>query len=233
MPIYQLEQNDTWFPTREEYEGDIVAVGGDLLPERLLTAYHMGIFPWYNDPGEIMWWCPEERCVLLNDEVRISHSMRNVFNARKFEIRMDTCFDRVMEECRARDRKDHTWILDEIKSAYLNLHEAGLAHSVEVWQGKELVGGLYGVSLGHVFFGESMFSIAPNSSKFAFISLARILNEMGWKLMDCQVPTEHLMSLGARSMERNDFLNLLEEELKHPTLLGPWTELPMQFKNIS
>lgn len=229
MPIYRLEQNDTWFPTREEYEGDIVAVGGDLLPERLITAYHMGIFPWYNDPGEIMWWCPEIRCVLFNDEVRVSHSMKSVFNSGKFRWTMDTCFDRVMEECRARDRKENTWILDEIKSAYLTLHEAGLAHSVEVWQGQELVGGLYGVSIGHVFFGESMFSIVPNSSKFAFISLANMLHSMGWKLMDCQVPTEHLLSLGAHSLSREPFLNLLEEELKHPTLLGLWTERAAEF----
>ncbi len=232
MPVYQLEPNDTWFPPREEYEGDIVAFGGDLRPERLLTAYHMGIFPWYNDPGEILWWCPEERCILFNDEVRVSHSMRNVFNSGKFEIRMDTCFEKVMEECRSRERKDNTWILDEIKSAYQQLHESGLAHSVEVWQENKLVGGLYGVSIGHVFFGESMFSIVPNSSKFAFISLAGILNQMGWAIMDCQVPTEHLTSLGARTVSRNDFLNVLEEQLKHPTLLGPWTHLPSQFSKL-
>jgi leucyl/phenylalanyl-tRNA---protein transferase len=221
MAVYQLD-NEIWFPSPDEYDSDIVAVGGDLRAERLLTGYSMGIFPWYNDPGEIIWWCPAERCLLMTDHVHISHSMRNVFNRNEYRFSMDTAFREVMEGCRGGDREGETWILDEMLEAYCHLHELGYAHSVEVWKDNALVGGLYGVSLGHVFFGESMFSRSPNSSKAALIWLSQHLKANGWKMIDCQVHTDHLESLGGEVYGRKEFLALLDVEMKYPTLRGNW-----------
>jgi leucyl/phenylalanyl-tRNA--protein transferase len=222
MPIYQLPQDEYWFPPESEYSDDIVAVGGDLNPQRLLLAYRRGIFPWYNEPGEIIWWCPEVRCVQFTDEVKISHSMRNTFNKGTFRITMDKAFTQVIEGCREGIRENATWLFDEMAEAYTALHEQGYAHSVEVWQGRKLVGGLYGLSLGHVFFGESMFSRVPNSSKAAFIRLSQYLNENGWKILDCQVVTDHLTSLGASAVSREIFLPLLQHELQYPDSIGKW-----------
>lgn len=223
MPIYRLDE-ELWFPASSEYESDVVAVGGDIKLERILLGYSMGIFPWYNDPEEKLWWCPEERCLFRTDQVHVSHSMRNVLNKGIYRVTYDTCFRAVMEGCRSGDREGETWILDEIVDAYCDLHEQGLCHSVEVWEGDELVGGLYGGSLGRMFFGESMFSKRPNASKTGLIHLARRLNEKGWTYIDCQVFTEHLGSLGGFKMPRPEFLKLLDVELKYPTWQGPWTE---------
>lgn len=221
MPVYLLDSN-AWFPPPSEYSQDVVAIGGDLHPERLLLGYTMGIFPWYNEPGEIMWWCPEVRSVLYFDHLRISHSMRNEIRQRRYRISTDTAFRDVLEGCRGGVRIGNTWLIDEMVEAYTELHQRGLAHSVEVWDRSELVGGLYGISLGHVFFGESMFSRKPNTSKLAFIWLSQQLQKLGWKMMDCQVPTEHLESLGASKVERSNFLSQLDIELKYPTMNGPW-----------
>lgn len=223
MPIYMLN-HELWFPAEEEYGGDIVAVGGDLSLERIITGYSMGIFPWYNVPGEIVWWCPEERCLINVNQLRISHSMRNELNKNRYRVTYDTCFREVMEGCRWGPREGETWILDEVLEAYCSLHEKGLCHSVEVWEGDALVGGLYGGSLGRMFFGESMFSKRPNASKVGLIHLARRLQALGWQWIDCQVYTEHLGSLGAQTMLRADFLHLLQIELKYPTWKGAWTE---------
>lgn len=223
MPIYLLPEDEHWFPPVEEFSDDVVAVGGDLDPDRLLTGYKRGIFPWYNTPGEIIWWCPEVRCVLFTDEVRISHSMRNTFNKGKYKVTMDEAFHEVIEGCREGDRENATWLFDEMFEAYTDLHKLGYAHSVEVWENDRLVGGLYGLSMGHVFYGESMFSRAPDSSKTAFIKLAQYMHQYGWKILDCQVVTDHLKSLGARGVPRKEFLTMLSQELQYPDVLGKWS----------
>jgi leucyl/phenylalanyl-tRNA--protein transferase len=224
MPIYQLMEDDLWFPGPDEYEGDIVAVGGDLQPRRLIQGYCQGIFPWYNDPGEMIWWCPEERCVLFLDDVQISHSMRNIFNKKQFQFTMDTNYAGVLEGCRGGDREGATWLIDEMVDANLKLHRLGVSHSVEVWQDGELVGGLYGGSIGQVFFGESMFSRVPNSSKAAFILLAHHMKRMGWNMLDCQVYTPHLGSMGATTIPRDEFLKKLNHAISGHTVRGSWTE---------
>ncbi len=221
MPIYQLD-DDIWFPPHGASEIDILAVGGDLKAERLITAYASGIFPWYDEPGEIYWWSPHARCILFTQELRVSKSMRNVLNRRDFRVTMDTSFNAVVEGCRSGERVNNTWIHNEVVAAYKELFALGLAHSVEVWRDNKLIGGLYGVSLGHAFFGESMFTTENNASKIALIYLSRWMKEMGWKLIDCQVYNDHLGSLGAKNIPREDFLSLLEIELKYPTLKGPW-----------
>ncbi len=222
MPIYRLPDDEIWFPDPSEYEGDIIAVGGGLEAERLLHAYSIGIFPWYNEPDEIIWWCPEQRCVLFLDEIKISRSMRNVMNQRIFRVTTDRAFDEVIEGCRSGERKDATWLIDEMADAYRDLFRKGYAHSVEVWHEGVLVGGLYGVSLGHMFFGESMFTKMSNSSKIGFIALVQHLKSKGFKVIDCQVYNNHLGSLGARNIPRMDFLQLLKEELQFNTLKGLW-----------
>jgi len=224
MPLFRLHDQRIYFPDPRESPSDVVAFGGDLTPERLVMAYSQGIFPWYNQPGLIRWWSPAERCIMLTNEVRVSHSMRNFFNKTPVRITMDQAFKEVILGCREGERDGATWILDEIVDAYVAMHELGLAHSVEVWEGDALVGGLYGMSLGHAFFGESMFSRRSNASKSALIALSHHLLSMDWKLIDCQVHNEHLESLGAVLMERADFLDFLQEELSHPTLRGNWDE---------
>lgn len=222
MPIYMLD-DEIWFPPHGESDSDIMAIGGDLSEARLITAYANGIFPWYDDPDEILWWSPKARCVLFLDELKISKSMRNVRNRGIYTCTMDQAFIDVVEGCRSGDREGQTWIHDEVIAAYSKLFDLGLAHSVEVWLEGQLVGGLYGISLGHMFFGESMFSKAPNSSKLGFITLCEKLKAKGWKVIDCQIYNDHLGSLGARDIPREEFLNLLEIELKYPTEQGRWS----------
>lgn len=223
MPIYRLDKNEIWFPPHGESDNDVMAVGGDLTPERLITAYANGIFPWYEDETEILWWSPLERCVIFTEELKVSKSMRNILNRNVYHVTMDTAFQQVMEGCRGGERENNTWIHDEVVDAFCKLNEIGLAHSVEVWKDNELVGGLYGVSLGRAFFGESMFSKEPNTSKIALIKLNDRLKSKGWKFIDCQIYNDHLASLGARNISREEFLKMLEVELKYPTEQGRWT----------
>jgi leucyl/phenylalanyl-tRNA--protein transferase len=222
MPIYQLHPKHVGFPPRSEFDHDMVAVGGDLCLERLLEAYSRGVFPWYNVPGELHWHSPEQRCVLPVAEVSVSHSMRSLLNKAFFTFTMDTEFTRVMEACREGERVGQTWIHDEIVESYSKLHRFGVAHSLEVWCEGALVGGLYGVSLGSLFFGESMFSRAPNASKAALIALCRFLPKLNIELIDCQVPNEHLLSMGALEWSRDHFLDVLEVAMQNNTELGSW-----------
>lgn len=224
MSIYSLPEDEIWFPTPDLFSDDIVAVGGDLSPERLIAAYSQGIFPWYNDPGEMVWWCPQTRCILLLNDLKISHSMRNVINKRTYRVTMDTAFGQILDGCREGMRVGQTWLIDEMVEAYTRLFNLGIAHSVEVWEEDNLVGGLYGLSMGKVFFGESMFSRKANTSKLAFISLAQFIQSKGWKMLDCQVVTDHLVSLGSSGLPRNLYLDMLKEELNHETQLGKWTD---------
>jgi leucyl/phenylalanyl-tRNA--protein transferase len=204
------------FPPADNANAEgLLAVGGDLSPERLLLAYRSGIFPWFNKDSLILWWSPDPRMVLFPQKIKISKSMRQIMSGTRFTLTRNRCFKEVMEACAEITRKgqEGTWITNSMKEAYLRLHELGFARSYEVWEDKELVGGLYGIDLGHVFCGESMFSKATNASKFAFIQLARDLEEKNYKLIDCQLYTKHLESLGAEEIPRKEFLKLLQNSI--------------------
>ncbi|WP_209401765.1 leucyl/phenylalanyl-tRNA--protein transferase [Pseudozobellia sp. WGM2] len=192
----------------------LLAVGGDLSPARLALSYRNGIFPWFNEGSLILWWSPNPRMVLIPSEVRISKSMRKVIKNENFRLTKNTCFDKVIEKCSHIKRKgqEGTWITSEMQKAYIALHENGLAQSYEVWQNGLLVGGLYGIDLGHVFCGESMFSTVSNASKFAFIKMAQEMERKQYRLIDCQLYTDHLASLGAKEMPRQEFIEILHRK---------------------
>lgn len=184
----------------------LLAIGGDLSPARLVKAYRLGIFPWYQEGQPLLWWCPDPRTILLPQRLHVSRSMHKFLRGSTFKVTFDQDFAAVMGACaEPRDYTDATWITPEMQAAYGELHRRGIAHSVEVWDADELVGGLYGVALGRVFFGESMFSRRSNASKTGFIHLVRQLDDWGFELIDCQMPTDHLFSLGAQAMGRADF----------------------------
>jgi leucyl/phenylalanyl-tRNA--protein transferase len=227
MPVYRIHEAIVFPPVEHAAKNGLLAVGGDLSPERLLAAYREGIFPWYGDGDPILWWSPDPRFVLLPDELRISRSMRQFLKKGILRITFDQAFREVIAACRKpRPGQDGSWITPEIRKAYGVLHDLGFAHSVEVWREGELVGGLYGVSLGRAFFGESMFSAIPNASKTALIALVPRLKERGFDLIDCQVETAHLAGLGARPIPRREFCVLLKESLRRETLRGSWGEWP-------
>ena len=222
-----LSKNDISFPHPELANAyGAIAMGGDLAVDRLLLAYQFGYFPWFNPDEPIIWWHPDPRFVIFTDEVRVTKSMRPYFNQEKFSLTFDKCFSVVMESCQKIKRKNQpgTWITEDIKEAYSSLHEIGIAHSVEVWEGEELVGGLYGVSLGRIFYGESMFSKSKNASKFALISLAGILEKKGFKIIDCQMPNPHLKKMGGRYISRASFLTFLRANVFVKTIRGNWNE---------
>ncbi len=226
MPVYWLAEDEISFPhPREANEDGVLAVGGDLTPERLVLAYSWGIFPWYSEGQPILWWSPDPRFVLFPDKLKVSRSMRPYFNQKKFTVTYDQHFQQIIERCRdiRRGQDFGTWITDDMVNAYVHLHELGVAHSVEVWQGTDLVGGLYGIALGKVFFGESMFSQVSNASKFGFISMVRNLHDLGFQVIDCQQETHHLESLGAEAISREDFLNILVDNQKYPLEQGQWS----------
>jgi leucyl/phenylalanyl-tRNA--protein transferase len=202
----------------------LLAVGGDLSVERLVLAYSQGIFPWYAEDDPILWWSPDPRLVLYPAELHVSRSLRKVLRQQTFVVTLDQAFSRVIRACAGNRGPDHpgTWIVPEMMAAYEALHAAGLAHSVEAWQGDMLAGGLYGVSLGGVFFGESMFTRVSNASKVALVRLVAGLRRAGFRLIDCQVTTAHLMRLGAREISRTRFMNELQRGLKSATRQGVW-----------
>ncbi len=207
-----LLTDQLFFPPINSANPDgILAVGGDLLPERLILAYKSGIFPWYNAGEPIVWWSPNPRMVLFLDELVVSKSMRNTINKNVFEITFNQDFRGVISHCQKikRDGQRGTWITNDMIEAYCKLNEMGVAKSVEVWKNKELVGGLYGIDLGNIFCGESMFSKVSNASKIAFIALVNQLKTDNYLLLDCQVYNEHLESLGCREIERDAFLKIL------------------------
>lgn len=192
-------------------EDGLLAIGGDLSTERLLLAYRSGIFPWYNEDEPICWWSPDPRFVLYPDELKISSSMKTVLQNGKFRFTTNRAFEQVIQNCKtvSRQGQDGTWISPAMQQAYTTLHQLGYAHSAETWQDGELVGGLYGIRLGGLFFGESMFSLKPNASKFAFINYVRQLQKENVQLIDCQLHTNHLESLGARMIPRELFTKIL------------------------
>ncbi len=218
MPIYQLTAELT-FPHPSLAEDGILAVGGDLSPERLILAYSNGIFPWYNEGEPIIWHAPNPRFVLKPKDLKISKSMKQVIQKNTFQVSLNQAFEQVIRNCQKvsrRGQKD-TWITEEMLEAYHRLHDLGLAHSVEVWQDHELVGGLYGINLGTVFFGESMFHKTSNASKYALIQL---IEAFPFSMIDCQVYTKHLASIGASTLSLSSFTSLLVKESKKKNLLG-------------
>jgi leucyl/phenylalanyl-tRNA---protein transferase len=223
MPIYFLGE-ELEFPSPELANADgVIAVGGDLSPQRLLNAYASGIFPWYNEGDPLVWWSPDPRSIITPGDIHISRTMKKLMERNAFQLTYDKRFEDVIENCSApRKTQAGTWITQDIKDAYSQLHELGFAHSVEVWKDEKLVGGLYGVSLGKCFFGESMFSISPNSSKYALITFTQKIFKLGFLMVDCQVPNPHLTRLGARGIPRKEFLELLERGLKFQSTIGKW-----------
>ncbi|MBM3347255.1 MAG: leucyl/phenylalanyl-tRNA--protein transferase [Betaproteobacteria bacterium] len=202
----------------------LLAAGGDLSPERLLAAYRLGIFPWYPEGEPILWWSPDPRMVLFPAELRVSRSLAKALRNRRYEIRFDTAFEPVMRACAApRDGQSGTWISAEMINAYAQLHRLGWAHSVETWIDGELAGGLYGMAIGRAFFGESMFSRARDASKIALVHLARHLAREGCGIIDCQMRTPHLASMGAREIPRALFAARLRELVHCPDMSGPWS----------
>jgi leucyl/phenylalanyl-tRNA--protein transferase len=224
MPIFRLTDEIVFPPPRLASEGGLLAVGGDLTPARLLSAYENGIFPWYGEGEPILWWSPDPRFVLFPDQLKISRSMRSLLKKNIFTITFDNCFQEVVAACRKarKGRGEGTWITAAMTEAYVRIHKLGLAHSVEVWREGVLAGGLYGVSLGKCFFGESMFSNVPNASKAALVALVKALGRYDFHLIDCQVYTDHLSSLGAEMISRGHFLRLLNTALAEETLRGNW-----------
>jgi leucyl/phenylalanyl-tRNA--protein transferase len=211
MPIYRLS-NDLLFPDASLSDEDgLLAIEGDLSPERLLLAYSNGIFPWFSEDEPILWWSPDPRFVIYPKDIRVSHSMKKILKKNKYRVSFDTSFREVISNCSSLRKEAGTWITNEMIEAYCKLHELGFAHSVETFYGDELVGGLYGVSIGKCFFGESMFQTMDNASKVAFISLSKLLEEKDFSVIDCQVHTDHLESLGALYISRKKFLDLVEK----------------------
>jgi leucyl/phenylalanyl-tRNA--protein transferase len=226
VPIFKLDER-LQFPPPDLADDGLLAVGGDLRPERLVLAYSHGIFPWYEEGLPILWHSPDPRMVLEADRLHVPRSLRKVVRRGEYRIAYDTAFRAVIEACAAtpRPEQDGTWITREMVRAYCQLHELGLAHSIEAWRGRDLVGGLYGVSLGGAFFGESMFAHAPDASKVAFVTVVEQLREKGIALIDCQVYTDHLARFGAEEWPRARYLSALSRALRRPTWRGRWTSV--------
>ena len=221
----RLEYNQFFpFPSPESWDDDVVAVGGNLSPGMLISAYAQGIFPWFNEGEDILWWSLDPRFILYPEALKVSRSMRRHIRSTAYRLTLDRDFPAVMEGCGKIPRKgqDGTWISTEMIDAYSELHSLGFAHSVEVWEQDELVGGLYGLSLGNAFFGESMFARRSNASKTALIALCSYLSDRGFAFIDCQQHTDHLGSLGAADVPRSRFLEELKGALKIPTTRGNW-----------
>jgi leucyl/phenylalanyl-tRNA--protein transferase len=215
------------FPNaRKGSDEGLLAYGGDLNPNRLLVAYRNGIFPWYSPHDPILWWSPNPRLVLYPSEFKVSKSLKRVIRNKGFEIKFDINFKAVIDYCGKvpREGQDGTWLTEEMKEAYLELYHMGFAHSIETYYEDKLVGGFYGISIGKAFFGESMFALMPNASKVALKFLVDTLIDKSFDFIDCQVETPHLVSLGARLIDRDDFLDQLEESIIRPSQIGSWSD---------
>lgn len=224
MAVFLLSDNIQFPPPHLASEDGLLAVGGDLSQKRLLLAYRMGIFPWFSDNEPILWWSPDPRLVLYPREIKISKTLKKIIKKDMFKVTMDLAFNEVINQCaQVRLQKNQgTWIIEDIIEAYCKLHESGFAHSVEVWRQGELAGGLYGVSLGKCFFGESMFTRISNASNIALVKLVEYLDKLSFDLIDCQVTTGHLIRFGAKEIPRTLFLKQLEKSLTAPTRKGKW-----------
>lgn len=224
--MYWIPEDEIYFPDHAHAdENGILALGGDLSPERLVLAYRNGIFPWFNEEDPIIWWSPDPRFILYPKDLKVSKSMRKVLQKEEFQFTFDTAFGAVVQNCQEvkRNKQSGTWITNDMYEAYVKMHELGFAHSVEVWQNGELVGGLYGISFGKCFFGESMFAKVSNASKAGFITFVQNLANLGFDLIDCQTETAHLASLGGGFVSRNEFLKYLASNNKKETWVGKWS----------
>ena len=224
MPVL-LSKKQLWFPEVDDADDSgLIAIGGDLSIERLKLAYSKGIFPWFNEEP-ILWWSPDPRMVLFPGKMIVSHSLRQVIRKNEFQVKFDTQFENVIRACAETPRNDEdgTWITDSMIKAYVKLHKAGFAHSVEAYSGEKLVGGLYGLAIGKAFFGESMFHIIPNASKVALYWLSIKLQEWNFRIIDAQVYTNHLESLGGELLPRNKYFTILNQALQEPAIDGNWS----------
>ncbi len=225
VPVYPLT-DELSFPDPSLARADgLLAVGGDLSPERIVLAYTNGIFPWYSEDRPILWWCPSPRLVLLPERLHVGRSLRKAQRRAPYRLTLDTAFAEVITACAsaARPGQFGTWITTDMQEAYIELHRLGVAHSVEAWEGDELVGGLYGLGLGQVFFGESMFARRPDASKLAFLTLVEQLRAWDFRMVDCQVVTDHLLRFGAHEVELEEFLERLDQAVTGPHRRGPWS----------
>ncbi len=211
----------------------LLAYGGDLSSPRLLTAYRNGIFPWYNPGDPILWWSPNPRLLLYPKDFYVRKSFRRVLRNGGFSVTFDHAFEEVIRHCATvkREGQNHTWITEEMQEAFIRLHKEGFAHSVEVYKNGELAGGLYGIAMGKAFFGESMFSLVPDASKVAFKALSDVLGLRGYDFIDCQMETSHMRGLGAKTVERDTFLDELHEALQKPSDLGSWQHFRWEYKD--
>ena len=227
MSVFFLSDKIMFPPPHFATKDGLLAVGGDLSQKRLLLAYSLGIFPWFSDEELLLWWSPDPRLVLYPEEIKVSKSLKKIIKKGIFRVTMDTAFERVITACAQirLQQNEGTWIGKDMVKAYCKLHESGFAHSVEAWHEGELAGGLYGVSLGRCFFGESMFTYISNASKVAFVALIEYLKALSFDLIDCQITTKHLISFGAREVPRNIFLKQLEKSLTSPTIRGKWGDV--------
>lgn len=226
MPFY-IPNHYQFFPhplLADEY--GFLAQCDDLSPERLLLAYQFGIFPWYMPDQPLWWFFTHPRCVLFPKKVKVAKSMRSYINQNKYQVSYDTCFEEVITACQSIKRKEqgNTWIIPELKSSFIRLHEMGYAHSVEVWDGEELVGGLYGLALGDIFYGESMFARKTNASKFGLIKLCEYLDDQGYQIIDCQQETDHLKRMGAEVLSKGIFYQIIKQNLLIETIPQKWTK---------
>jgi len=224
MSIYLLPPEPIFPPVDEAEEDGLLAIGGDFSVDRLLNAYASGIFPWFVHEGDIFWYSPDPRMVLFPGKLKVTRSLQRVINSGKFEIRFDHDFESVIRGCAgvSRSHEPDTWISEEFITGFTELHRKGFAHSVETYFNGELAGGLYGVSLGRAFFGESMFFSRPDASKVALVHLVERITEWGFSFIDCQVDTEHFRKLGAEMIRRENYMELLNQAIKHPTKRGSW-----------
>jgi leucyl/phenylalanyl-tRNA---protein transferase len=225
MPVFRLDEQDISFPPPHLAErSGLLAIGGDLRPERLILAYQHGIFPWFEDQGHFFWYSPDPRCILWPNALKVHKSMRSIFNQNKFRYTLDTAFEAVIQACseHIRSGQSGSWISQDYLDGYSLLYRMGIAHSVEVWEEEALVGGLYGIALGKVFYGESMFARATNASKAGFIRLVEALRQAGYRMIDCQQETEHLVSLGATTISRELFMEHLAGNRYERTLAAHW-----------
>lgn len=227
MNLPRLRAGDPFPHASTANEHGIVAFGGDLSPTMILNAYRAGIFPWFNEDDPILWWSPNPRCLLFVDDLYVNKSLSKRIRNGGFTVKFDTNFAQTIRSCRKVNGRDieGTWLQPSMVEAYENLHALGYAHSVETYLNGKLVGGLYGISLGSTFFGESMFSFEKDASKIALVALTALAKENGFSFIDCQVPSQHLINMGACVVERDDFLTILEDTLKNETRMGSWSFL--------
>lgn len=225
MELFDIQSNIPFPEVSSAREDGLLCYGGEVSVERLLQAYPLGIFPWYNAGQPPLWWSPHERCVLFPEFMHCSKNLRRIIRQERFELRVDSAFDQVVQACGhvGANRNTGTWLNQELRAAFSELHKMGLAHSFESWKNDRLVGGLYGLSLGNMFFGESMFAAESDASKVALYHLCEFMMTEEMDLIDCQIPNEHLFSLGAEMMDGEEFYPLLRESVKKKTRKGPWS----------